>query len=86
MEKSAMADLDQISADAELDTFGMLCPMPIFATSKKMRELSSGQILKVLADDEGICKDLPAWCRQTGNECLGVTDVDGDFVGFVRKA
>ncbi|RMF87232.1 MAG: sulfurtransferase TusA family protein [Nitrospirae bacterium] len=76
-----------MAADAELDTFGMLCPMPIYATSQKLKELAPGQVLRVLADDKGLLNDLPAWCAQTGNECLGVEEVEpGEYVGYVRKA
>lgn len=82
-----MTDLETLQADDELDTYGMLCPMPIFATSKKLKGMRSGQVLKVLADDAGILHDLPAWCKQTGNEFLGFADGDdGDYIGFVRAA
>lgn len=79
-----MTDVRDIPVDAELDTYGMLCPMPIFATSKKLKEMKPGQVLKVFADDAGIVKDLPAWCRQTGNEFLGFLDGEEDYVGLVR--
>lgn len=81
-----MTDLEEIHADEELDTYGMLCPMPIFATSKKLKGMRQGQVLRVLADDAGILKDLPAWCHQTGNEFLGFAEGDGDYIGFVRVA
>jgi TusA-related sulfurtransferase len=82
-----MTDAGDIPVDAELDTYGMLCPMPIFATSRKLKELKPGQVLKVFADDAGILKDLPAWCRQTGNEFLGFVEAKEDeYVGLVRAA
>lgn len=81
-----MTDVRDIPVDAELDTYGMLCPMPIFATSKKLKEMNPGEVLKVYADDAGILKDLPAWCRQTGNEFLGFLDGEEDYVGLVRVA
>jgi len=76
-----------ITADDELDTFGMCCPMPIYATSKKMKELAPGQVLRILSDDKGFLKDLPAWCEQTGNPCLAVAEEEpGEYVGYVRRA
>jgi len=75
-----------MKADVTLDCFGLLCPMPIIETGKKIKELNSGQVLEVLATDEGIKSDMPAWCKTTGNECLGVEEHDGEFRAYVKKA
>ena len=60
-----------VKADVKLDTLGYFCPIPIIMTSKKIKELVPGQILEVASDDEGIKKDMPAWCQSTGHEMLG---------------
>ncbi len=76
-----------ITADDELDTFGMCCPMPIYATATKMKELAPGQVLRVSSDDKGFLKDLPAWCQQTGNSCIRVEEEEpGEYVGYVKKS
>lgn len=79
-----------LRADATLDTLGYFCPMPIILTSKKMKELVPGQVLEVVSDDEGIKKDMPAWCETTGHEMLGLEE-EGEpakriFKAFVKKA
>lgn len=79
-----------IQADVTLDTLGYFCPMPIIMTSKKIKELTPGQVLVVLSDDEGIKKDMPAWCQSTGHEMLGLEE-DGStpkrvYKAFVKKA
>lgn len=61
-----------IQADAQLDTLGLLCPMPIILTARRINELPVGQVLEVVSDDEGIKNDLPAWCETTGHELLGL--------------
>jgi len=71
--------------DATLDCFGLLCPMPIVKTAAKMKELAAGQILEILATDEGIKEDMPAWCRATGNEFLGVEGADGEYKVYIRR-
>jgi TusA-related sulfurtransferase len=74
-----------MKADSTLDCFGLLCPMPIVKTAAKIRELEPGQVLEVLSTDEGIKEDMPAWCKATGHEFLGVEE-DGDiFKAYVRK-
>lgn len=75
-----------MKADATLDCIGLYCPMPIYNTAKKLKELKPGQVLEVLADDEGIKEDIPAWCRSTGNELLGIEEEKGQYKAYVRKA
>ena len=36
-----------IQAVVKLDTIGYFCPMPIILTSKKIKELTTGQVLEV---------------------------------------
>ena len=52
--------------------------MPIILTSKKIKELVPGQVLEVASDDEGIKKDMPAWCETTGHEWVGLEEEPGD--------
>lgn len=73
------------NADVKLDTFGLLCPMPIIKTAEKMKELKIGQILEVASTDEGIKSDMPAWCNATGNEFLGIEEKDGEYFAYVKK-
>ncbi|MCP9456106.1 MAG: sulfurtransferase TusA family protein [Nitrospira sp.] len=72
-------------ADAKLDTLGYFCPMPIILTSKKIKELAIGQVLEVTSDDEGIKKDMPAWCETTGHEMLGLEE-EQSASGRIYKA
>ena len=81
-----MNDIEVIKEDAVLDCSGMLCPMPIVKTTKAMKEMQSGQILKMISTDAGSPPDIAAWSRQTGNELLLSTTVDGKFVFFLKKA
>jgi len=74
-----------IAADHTLDTLGLYCPIPVILTSKKMKELAINQILEVLSDDEGIKKDMPVWCQNSGNALLDMQQ-EGDVVKlYVRK-
>jgi TusA-related sulfurtransferase len=72
-------------ADETLDCYGLLCPMPIIQTSKKIKELEVGQILEVVSTDEGIKEDMPAWCRQTGQEYLGLEEEGDVFKVYIKK-
>lgn len=77
--------MDVIKEDQVLDCSGLLCPMPIVKTSRAMKELQPGQILKMIATDAGSPPDIEAWSRQTGNELLRSMTEDSKFVFFLRK-
>jgi tRNA 2-thiouridine synthesizing protein A len=78
-------DIRDIKPDEVLDCVGLACPMPIFKTSNKIKEMQPGQVLEVQSDDNGIEKDMPAWCRMTGNDFLGLVKNGGEYRVFVRK-
>jgi tRNA 2-thiouridine synthesizing protein A len=78
--------MDVIKEDQILDCTGMLCPMPIVKTTKAMKELESGQILKMISTDAGSPPDIAAWSRQTGNELLLSTEENKKFIFFLKKS
>jgi len=67
--------------DATLDAKGLMCPMPIVQLAKKVKEMKSGQVLELLADDVGAKEDVPAWCSRTGNQLVG-TETEGAILKF----
>jgi len=71
--------------DKELDARGLNCPLPILRTKKALTEMSTGQVLKVLATDPGAVKDFAAFSRQTGNPLLSSEAADKEFVFFMQK-
>ena len=77
--------VEVIKEDQLLDCSGMLCPMPIVKTSKAMKGLQAGQVLKMIATDAGSPPDIEAWSRQAGNELLRSITEDGKFVFFLKK-
>lgn len=71
--------------DKELDTRGLNCPLPILRTKKALSDLTSGQVLRVMATDPGSVKDFQAFARQTGNELLASESANDEFVFFMKK-
>lgn len=71
--------------DAILDCKGLSCPMPIVKLAQKMKELQSGQVLELLADDVGAREDVPAWCNRTGNELLGMEEKGDVLIFHIKK-
>ena len=75
-----------MKADQSLDCIGLYCPMPIVKTAEKIKQLKQGEVLEVVADDIGIKQDMPAWCRATGNEFLGIEEEAGEYKVYVKKS
>jgi TusA-related sulfurtransferase len=74
-----------MKSDRVLDCIGLFCPMPIIKTNIVLRMMKSGEILEILADDPGFELDLPAWCKTTGNQFLGMEKEGNILKGYVRK-
>lgn len=77
-----------MKADATLDCFGLLCPLPIIKTSEKIKELKKGEVLEIVSTDEGIKKDMASWCRVTGQELLKIEEEESNpkvYRVFIRK-
>lgn len=71
--------------DKELDARGLSCPLPILKTKKSLNELTSGQVLKIVATDPGSVKDFDAFANQTGHALLSSTQQDKEFVFYMKK-
>ena len=71
--------------DQELDARGLNCPLPILRAKKTLNAMSGGQILKIMATDPGSVKDFEAFAKQTGNELLESSELDGEFHFMLKK-
>ena len=76
--------MDATTFDRELDVRGLNCPLPILRAKKALGDLTTGQVLKVVATDPGSVKDFEAFCKQTGNELLSHSG-GPEFSFFMKK-
>jgi TusA-related sulfurtransferase len=74
-----------MNADKELDTRGLNCPLPILKAKKALADMSSGEVLKVMATDPGSVRDFQAFARQTGNDLVQQDAVGQEFAHFLRR-
>jgi tRNA 2-thiouridine synthesizing protein A len=72
--------------DKEFDASGLACPLPIVKTKKALQDMSSGQVLRVVATDPGSVADMAAFAEQTGNQLLDKTTEDKKYIFFLKKA
>ena len=52
--------------DKEIDTSGLNCPLPILKAKKALNDMSSGQVLKIIATDPGAWRDFEAFLADMG--------------------
>lgn len=72
--------------DRAVDARGQMCPMPVLALAKAIKELQPGQILSLRATDQGARRDIPAWAQKTGNILLEITEEQGVLTFYIQKA
>jgi len=71
--------------DKELDARGLNCPLPILRAKKSLNDMTSGQVLKILATDPGSVKDFQAFAKQTGNELLSQSEASKEFTFYLKR-
>ena len=64
---------------------GLFCPMPIIKTKQEMETMKPGEVIEVTADDPGFEKDLPAWCKMSGEKFIEIKKEGNLLKGYVMK-
>lgn len=78
--------MTEIIADFELDVRGQCCPFPLVKTKDFMDSMESGEVLKVIADDQMTPNNILVWTKKSGDEILEVEEEGDLFIVYVRKA
>ena len=71
--------------DKELDAKGLNCPLPILRAKKALADMTSGQVLRIMATDPGSVKDFAAFAKQTGNELLTTAEKGKEYEFFIKR-
>ncbi|WP_100658471.1 sulfurtransferase TusA [Alteromonas flava] len=56
-------DHDFAATHEALDAMGLRCPEPVMMIRMRMRKMTEGETLSVLADDPATVRDIPSFCR-----------------------
>ena len=70
----------------ELDARGLTCPLPVLRARKKLRELTPGTVLRLIATDPGAVRDVKAMCEATGDRLIESSEDGEEFVFLIEKA
>jgi tRNA 2-thiouridine synthesizing protein A len=74
------------AADAELDATGLICPEPLMLVRNRVREMRSGQVLRVTATDPTTGRDFRDFCRFMGHALLAERRAGSTLEYWIRKA
>lgn len=75
---------EEASQAEELDVRRLLCPIPVIRTQNRIRTMSPGQQLVVIATDPGVRNDIPAWCRMFGHQVELISEQEREIRIVIR--
>jgi tRNA 2-thiouridine synthesizing protein A len=75
----------RMNFDKDLDARGLNCPLPILRTKKALADMTTGQVLRIVATDPGSVKDFQAFSKQTGNQLLEHGEANREFTFYMQK-
>ena len=77
--------MSEIKFDLEMDTQGLMCPEPIMMLHGKVREMESGDVLKVLATDPATTRDIPQFCNMLEHTLRSQAEVEKTYTFYIEK-
>ena len=76
---------EDLNIDVELDAKGLRCPEPLMLVRNKMMDMSSGEVIKIVATDPSTSWDFPNFCKFLNHEMLHKEEADDEFRYWIRK-
>ena len=71
--------------DIELNTIGLLCPLPVLKARKKLMSMKNGEVLLIIADDPASVIDVPHFCVESGHVLLSHEAKGKEIQFLIRK-
>jgi len=75
----------ELVADEILDTSGLLCPEPVMMLHGKIRDMTAGDIVEVIATDPSTTRDIPKFCTFLQHQLLHSEQGVKDYRYFIKK-
>jgi tRNA 2-thiouridine synthesizing protein A len=77
----------EIAVDKELNLHGEVCPYTFVKSKLALEIMQSGQVLRVIVDNDESAANVPRSMQNEGHNVLGVTKLnDQDWQIVVRKS
>lgn len=70
----------------EIDVKGLACPLPLLKAKVALRDLNSGEQLRVLVTDAASVRDFAVYAELSGNRLISSSQQDGVYIHILQKA
>lgn len=86
MHKTDLLPLCGETPVSELDACGLACPLPLLKAKQRLRDMASGELLRVLATDQGSVRDFKAFADLSGHRLIDQSQTQGVYIHLLQKA
>jgi TusA-related sulfurtransferase len=69
----------------EVDARGLLCPMPLLKAKRALNAMAEGEMLRVVATDQGSVRDFQVFSQQSGHRLVSSTEEEGVYTHVIEK-
>lgn len=69
----------------ELDTSGLMCPLPLLRLKKTLVDMACGHVVRVTATDPASVLDFGVFLDQAGHRLLARWEESGTLIYLIRK-
>jgi tRNA 2-thiouridine synthesizing protein A len=77
--------MTDIEPDDTVDARGAACPGPLMDLIGTIRSAESGDVIRLLSDNDQSHTDVPEWAEEAGNDLLAVEEHDDYSAFYVEK-
>ena len=74
-----------IEFNIEVNAAGLHCPLPLLRLKKALKDMHSGEVVRVIATDPAAHLDFGVYSEQTGNEIIEYIREDEQQIFYVQK-
>lgn len=69
-----------------IEAQGLYCPEPVMMLHSVVAELSSGEVLKIIATDPSTLRDIPKFCQFLGHELVKKEAKGDEYLFWIKVA
>ncbi len=75
-----------VQATHRLNVIGFFCPVPVAEAKRAFANMTTGQVLELLADDPEVMHDLPMLIDRSGHRLISIEQNAGEYCFLVEVA
>lgn len=80
-----MLNTPMIEFNREVDASGLHCPLPLLRLKKALMEMTSGDVVKVIATDPAAHLDFGVYTDQAGHQIIELIKQENTQIFYIKK-